>query len=283
MEESAVCKIVQDAVDKLKQEMNAKIMKMEEENKKGREEILFLKDENEKLKKQMVEMSRTIDDVEQYSRKDSLILGGGGFPEVQGGKYETPEETREITKKVIEEKLGVKLSGQISACHRLRNNKRVIIKFQDLDDRNAVYESKFNQMGAGQGQRIVIHENLTAKRAKQVQALGEMWEQGQVSNYYTKNGVIMARKTKEHRYVPVRPDMTRTEIVAATEEAPLKSTQPTQNKNFLKSQSLTNIPPGRVANQRADLEQIATMTLRSSSRGGAGAGRAGGSGGGHSA
>ena len=50
MEESAVCKIVQDAVDKLKQEMNAKIMKMEEENKKGREEILFLKDENEKLK-----------------------------------------------------------------------------------------------------------------------------------------------------------------------------------------------------------------------------------------
>ena len=267
MEVTEVHKIVQDAIKELQKEMNTKMEKIEDENRKGREEIQLLRNENEKLRKQMTEMSRMIDDVEQYSRKDSLILGGGGFPEVQGGKYEAPEETRKITKKVIEENLGVKLNGQISACHRLRNNKRVIIKFQDLDDRNAVYESKFNQMSAGQGQRIIIHENLTAQRAKQVQVLGEMWEQGRVSNYHTKNGVIMARKSKDHRYVPIRPDMAKSEIIAATEEAPLKNSQPTSNQSFLKSQSLNNIPPGRVASQRADLEQTATRTLRSHNTG----------------
>ena len=139
MEEEAVSKVVQDAVMKLKGEISAEMDKIREESKKGKEEMQILKDENQKLKKQIVEMNRVIDDIEQYSRKDSLILGGGGFPEVQDGKYEAPEETREVTKKVIEEKLGVKLNGQISACHRLRNNKRVIIKFQDLVDRNAVY------------------------------------------------------------------------------------------------------------------------------------------------
>ena len=37
---------------------------------------------------------------EQYSRKDFLILSGGGFSEMQSGTYETPEEAREIVKKV---------------------------------------------------------------------------------------------------------------------------------------------------------------------------------------
>ena len=120
---------------------------------------------------------------------------------MEAGKYEMPGETREIAKKVIEEKLGVKLNGQISACHRLRNNKRVLIKFQDLDDRSAVYESKFSQSGVSQGDKITIHENLTSKRAKQVQVLRDMWEKGEVANYYTKNGVIMARKSREQRYM----------------------------------------------------------------------------------
>ena len=168
------------------------------------------------------------------------------------------------------------MKGDISACHRLRNNKRVI-KCQDLDDRNAVYESKFNQVSTGQGQRVVIHENLTAKRAKQIKALGEMWEQGEIANYHTKNGVIMARKSKELKYVPIRPDMTRAEIIAVTRDASPK-TQQNQNPNLLKSQTLNNIPSGRVANQRADLEQIATITTRSGGRGGQSRGRGRGAG-----
>ena len=149
----------------------------------------------------------------------------------------------------------------------------MIIRLQDSDDRNAVYESKFNQNGTGPGQGIVIHENLTAKRAKQIQVLGDMWEKSEVANYYTKNGVIMARKSKDQRYVMIRPDMTRDDIIEAVAQAPLKSQQQTHNQNLLRSQTFSTIPSGRVASQRADLEQIATITTRSASRGGRGRGR----------
>ena len=208
-----------------------------------------------------------IDDIEQYSRKDCLILSGGGVPEVQGDKFEAPEETREVAKKVIEEKLGVKLNGNISACHRLRNKKRVLVKFQDSDDRSAVYEAKFNQSGVGQRDRVTIHENLTAKRAKQIQVLGDMWDKGEIANYYTKNGQIMARKSRDQRYVAVRADLTREEILSVTEQAAAKVKQP-ENQTFMRSQTLTSIPAGRVAGQRADLEQARNrMSTRSAGRG----------------
>ena len=271
-------KVVQEAIQKLKTEMNAEMEKFKEENQKGKEEILVLKEENEKLKKQIMEMGRKMDEIEQYSRKDSLILSGGGIPEVQSGKHEAPEETREIAKKVIEEKLGVKLNGQISACHRLRNNRRVLVKFQNSEDRSAVYESKFRQSEVTHGDRITIHENLTAKRAKQVQVLGDMWEKGDIVNYYTKNGVIMARKTRDQKYVAIHPDMTREEIVTATEQAgqrPKQQNNPTQN--FLRSQTLTSIPSGRVANQRADLEQFVKVSTRSSNKAGRSQGQGSGS------
>ena len=267
MEEEAVRKIVKDSVMALKKEMSVEMDKIREENRKGKEEMQILKEENKKLKKQMVEMIATVDDIEQYSRKDSLILGGGGFPEVPEGKFEAPEETREVTKKVIEEKLGVKLNGNISACHRLRNNRRVIIKFQDLDDRNAVYQAKFDQNNQGQGKRIVIHENLTAKRAKQIQVLGDMWEKNEIANYHTRNGMIMARKTKEQRYAAVRADLTREEILKVVQEAPIRKQEPTQN------QTPANIPGGRVG-QRADLKDY----VLTRSRGGGGRGRGRGSG-----
>ena len=162
----------------------------------------------------------------------------------------------------------MKLKGQISACHRLRNNKRVIIKFQDHDDRNAVYDSKFHQINSGK-EKIIIHENLTAKRSKQVQVLGDMWEKGEITNYHTKNGTIMARKTREQKYVPIQSSMSREEIMQVTGQAPLKtsSRQPT-NPNFLRSQTLSSIPAGRVAEQKADLEEFVITRSKRSGKGG---------------
>lgn len=100
-------------------------------------------------------MDRNLDQLEQYSRKTSLILGGA-FPE--GKEGETPGETRDTVIKVLKEKLNVDLKGGVVACHRLRNKRRVIVKFQDHDDRDAVYEAKFGQSGQ-QGDRITVHEN----------------------------------------------------------------------------------------------------------------------------
>ena len=270
MEEEDVKRLIQEALKDFTGEMEGEMRKIWEENKKAKEEIQKLKDENETLKKTLAEIDQALDDIEQYSRKDSLILGGGGLPQPKPDHHETPTETREVTKKVIEEKLGVKLKGQISACHRLRNNKRVIIKFQDLDDRNAVYDAKFKQTQTNQS-KITVHENLTAKRSKQVQVLGDMWEKGQLCNYHTKNGTIMARKTRDQRYVSIRADLTRDEILQAIEQAPMKTNFPqTSNQNYLRSQTMDNIPSGRVAEQRADLEEFVVTRSRGTAKVGRG-------------
>ena len=46
---------------------------------------------------------------------------------------------------VIKDKLNVDMQGPIVACHRLQNKNRVLVKFQDLDDREAVYQARFDQ------------------------------------------------------------------------------------------------------------------------------------------
>ena len=109
-------------------------------------EILALHSENMKLHDKITKLEWNLDEVEQYNRKTSLIPGGEGVPE---GKHdESPAETRETAIKLIKEKLNVTLKGATSACCRLRNKKRILIKFHDLDDRDAVYQAKFSQKGA---------------------------------------------------------------------------------------------------------------------------------------
>ena len=97
---------------------------------------------------------------------------------------------------MIKEKLKVDMKGGVVACHRLRNKNRVIVKFQDMDDRNNVYQAKFNQKEGAAG--VIIHENLTDKRARQVKVFSDMkQERDNVVNYHTKNGIIFARNARE--------------------------------------------------------------------------------------
>ena len=110
-----------------------------------KKDILALKAENMMLNNKISKLEWDLDEAEQYSRKTYLIIGGEGVPEMT--QDETPAETREIAINLIKEKLDVTIKGGTAACHRLRNKKRVLIKFQDLDDREAVYQAKFNQKG----------------------------------------------------------------------------------------------------------------------------------------
>lgn len=226
---------------------------VEKETKALKEEILALKSENAKLNNKIIQLEWALDDVEQYSRKTSLIIGGDGVP--MGKQDETPAETREIALKLIKEKLNVTLKGSTSACHRLRNKKRVIIKFQDLDDREAVYQAKFNQKGED---KITVHENLTDKRARMVKFLGDLRDNQKVLNYHTKNGVIFARNSSLKRYARIQPWFSEQDIMKAMDEAPVRAEQsgnPGQGR-FLRSQTLENIPKDLVVNRTADLQEL---------------------------
>ena len=93
--------------------------------------------------------------------------------------------------------------------------------FQDLSDRDAVYQARFEQAQSGDD-RVIIHENLTETRAHMIRTLGDMREKNLVTNYHTKNGNIFARNSLEKRYANIEPWFTETEIMHAMESAPMK-------------------------------------------------------------
>ena len=247
--------LVQEAV---KKEIGALREATKKETDALKEEIKNLKLENQKLKDTVTTLDRGLDELDQYSRKTSLILGGA-FPE--GEEWESPSTTRDTAMQVIKEKLKVNLKGGIAACHRLRNKKRVIIKFQDQNDRDAVYQAKFNQETQG-SDKITVHENLTQKRSEMVNSLESLRKDGVIANYHTKNGKIMARSSPHKKYVPIQPWYTHDDIVAATDKAPTKKTQHYRNSNLNKSQTLKDIPQGHVASHTANLEEYVVGMAR---------------------
>ena len=256
MEIADVEKLVAEMVGRETAALRDEIKTMKNEQKKMGEVIDALQKENKKMHDELVHLDRNLDQAEQYNRKTSLILGGS-FPEYKEG--ETPSETRETALAVIKEKLKVDLKGGISACHRLKNKKRVIVKFQDLDDREAVYQAKFEQTGDW-NQKVTVHENLTEKRAKMVTLLEEMRKNKEIANYYTKNGNIMARDNVDKRYSLIQPWFTVDEVRTATRDAPLRQAQ--HNAQMMRSQTLKNIPHGSVSRRTADLEEFVVVSSR---------------------
>ena len=254
MDKASIEQLVAEAVGRETALLQEQIEQLKANQERNLEIIENLKTENKKLWSEVTKLDRNLDDVEQYNRKSSLILGGA-FPE--GKEGETPGETREVALKVIKEKLRVDMKGGIAACHRLKNKKRVIIKFQDLDDREAVYQSKFDQKGEW-AEKVTVHENLTEKRARMITLLEEMRKNRDILNYYTKNGNIMARDSVEKRYGRIQPWYSADEIKSTVQDAPPRSQGPAQAQTrniFLRSQTLNDIPQGSVARRATNLEE----------------------------
>ena len=161
---------------------------------------------------------------------------------------------------MIKSKLGVKLSGKILACHRLRKKDRAVVKSEDMDDRNKVYESRFPKEDQPK-HKVIIQENLTPNRAKHVHQLSMMKRRGLIGSYHTRNGNIFARAGRDMRYVQIDPDWSESEICHAVHDAPKHGIIP--RDHFGRSQTLENIPSGRVASRLHDLEEFVVGNTRS--------------------
>ena len=127
------------------------------------------------------------------------------------------------------------MKGAILACHRLKNKKRVLIKFQDMEDRDAVYQARFDQT-QDPNSKVIIHENLTETRANMIRVLGQMREKDQITNYHTKNGMIYARNSRDKKYALIEPWLSEQEILNAVNSA--------QNKTSTGAGSFLTLLPG---------------------------------------
>ncbi|KAK9685344.1 hypothetical protein QE152_g38115 [Popillia japonica] len=128
-------------------------------------------------------LSNKLDDLEQYSRANSVRI------------YGLPESEHEnITEKVIsvcKDKLGIMVNKEmIDICHRLRHNEQgsrpVIVKFCSKDLRNKIFDSKKKLKGS----KIIIREDLTASRA---QLLKEVQKRINSKQVWSNRGIVMCK------------------------------------------------------------------------------------------
>ena len=255
--------VVEGCLDSRLAEFIVELRDLKDEVAAGRQERQLLIDENKELKAHILHLEKLVDNNEQYSRRNCLVLSGEDLPQPkasESGEQEEPAQTRKIVEDVIKSKLGVKLSGKILACHRLRKKDRAVVKFEDMDDRNKVYESRFPKEDQPK-HKVIIQENLTPKRAKQVHQLSMMKRRGLIGSYHTRNGNIFARAGRDMRYVQIDPDWSESEICHAVHDAPKQGIIP--RDHFGRSQTLENIPSGRVASRLHDLEEFVVGKTRS--------------------
>ena len=265
----SVMEVVEGYVDSRLAEMIVQLRELKDEVATGKEERQLLIEENKELKAHVHYLEKLVDTNEQYSRQSCLILSGEDLPEptmTETGGPEDPAQTKRIVEDVIKNKLGVQLTGKILACHRLRKKERAVVKFEDMMDRNKVYEARFQ--GSQMHHKIIIQENLTSKRAKQVHQLSLMKRKQLIGSYHTRNGNIFARASKDQKFVQIDPDWGEADVCHAVHDAPLK--HGTNSGDHLgRSQTLDNIPHGRVARRRHDLEEFVVGKTRTMGRTGA--------------
>ena len=260
--------VVEGCLDSRLAEFIVELRELKDEVAASKSEMQVLVEENRELKAHVQYLEKLVDQNEQYSRRSCLVLSGEDLPHADtsdSGAPEEPAETKKIVEEVIKNKLGVKLSGKILACHRLRKKNRAVVKFEDMEDRNNVYEARFPKDNQPR-HKIIIQENLTQKRAKQVHQLSVMKKKELIGSYHTRNGDIFARAGKELRYVQIDPDWTENDICQAVHDAPHKQGA-VPKRHFGRSQTLDSIPSGRVASRRHDLEEFVVGKMRSQNQG----------------
>ena len=178
---------------KLRKSLDAlwkKIDELETEIKNKNEKVLLLENRVEILEEEKESQGKEIDDLEQYSRRNCLLLHG---------VVETNAEcTDDIIIKTCAEELGIDVKQEdLDRSHRLGKVKRndnkprpIIVKFARYAVRNKVFSNKKKL----KGKKLLITESLTVYRMK---LLDEARRKYAVRNVWTYDGRVMYKENKK--------------------------------------------------------------------------------------
>ena len=161
-EVQAESKQAQIKVTESLQSLSDKLDEIEAENKKKDDKISKLEERVKELVEENKGMSASVDEMEQYSRRNCLLL--------HGVKENTNEDTDDIVVKTISENLDIHLQKEdLDRTHRVGKGNRsdgkarpIIIKFARYNVRRNIYSNKKRL----KGKSLLITESLTAARVK---------------------------------------------------------------------------------------------------------------------
>ena len=164
-----------------------KFDELERENKKKNEKIKELEETIDILTEKNKSLTSDVDELEQYSRRNCLLLHG-----VQENEN---ENTDDIVLKTMSEELDIEIKeNDLDRTHRIGNRNRkdgkpraIIVKFTCYATRNKIYSNKKKL----KGKKFLITESLTSRR---YHLLKEAQEKYGVKNVWTSDGRILFKQ-----------------------------------------------------------------------------------------
>jgi hypothetical protein len=171
-------------------------------------EIVSLKEENNKQSQEIVQLKSRVDELEQYTRAEDIIISG---LKVQNRSYarastvteEVGESAREdenlaLEKQVINfmaSKDIVIKEEQVSACHFLggmdKNGvKKIVMRFVNRKDKVAVLKARKVKLD---GSDVYVSEHLTKKNANLARLARTLKKRGHIIQTWTRNGKVFSK------------------------------------------------------------------------------------------
>ena len=147
----------------------------------------------ENLVEKQKSLSSKIDDLEQYSQRNCLVL--------RGVNESNDKNINEIIIKIFSEELGVEIKvDDLDRSLRLGKPKRKDNKLRPITvkfPRYAVKSEIFMKKRKLKGKRLLITESLTSSR---MQLLGDAQRKYGVRNVWTSDGCVMVKEKKIFLY-----------------------------------------------------------------------------------
>lgn len=158
-----------------------------------------LKRSNAALQQKVSQMESTIDDLEQYSRRNCIRVSG--IPERNN------ENTDDIVLKLAEE-LDVNLSiAEIDRSHRVgrvtKKNRDIIVKFSTYRSRQKMYSQRkaLREHTDPNLRSVFINEDLTAKRSELLYEARRLMRSSKIKAAYSSDGKVFIRDNADSRRI----------------------------------------------------------------------------------
>ena len=180
---------------------------LKQEIKELRDEIKQKDNKINNLEKRVTELSQTTDNLEQYSRRNSLRIFGK-----EESDYEDPSK---LALDIIKKDLNLDIKG-IDCAHRVGKKRQerktprpILVKFTSYADGDAV----FRQRSKLKGTQIFINEDLTQVRSALLYTARTCKRNKKIKDCLTHDRLVII-KTNQNRIIGVK---TEKELIDATE------------------------------------------------------------------
>ena len=186
-------KAVELRIDAILKEKDLQIQKLEEK-------VNEIEAKSEGKDKVIDDLTIQLDDANQYSRRNCLIISGIKKPQ-EGEQENTEDKIIDLcrTKMKIAENEEIITKTDIDRCHRLGD--RIIVKFTSYKARARFYSHRKDEKLCKKDKEIYISESLTQLRGKLLFDCRQYKKEGKITASWTNDGVVKVKLLNNSNHV----------------------------------------------------------------------------------